>query len=63
MSGKTSWDEMGGGTREVRPAPVEQQAKSLTKLRDLLETALVSKQREMEDAQVMLARLKHGGGS
>lgn len=60
MADEGSWQEMGGVT--VQPPVAQRQAKNLLLLRDLLEEALASKQRELEKAQMALARIRHGGG-
>ena len=57
-----AWGPYGGEDKVFRPPLADRQAKTLTALKTILEAALESKKAELERAQVMLARLKHGGG-
>ena len=59
---KSSWGDMGGEDKVLHSAVAQRQAKSLLQLKALLEKGLAQKERELEKAQMMLARLKHGGG-
>ena len=58
---RAAWQPVPGG-QPIQPVFVQRQARNLTLLRDLLEEALKSKQKDLERAQMALARLKHGGG-
>lgn len=59
---KAAWQTMGGTDRPIRPPFMDRQVQNLLLLKGLLEEALVAKQRDLERAQIALARLKHGGG-
>lgn len=57
-----TWQDMGGPDRPVRPETARRQVELLTSLKGVLEDALLAKQRELEQLQVTLARVQHGGG-
>lgn len=57
-----AWQDMGGPDHPIRPETAQKQVKLLTALQGVLNDALAAKQRELEQLQVTLARVQHGGG-
>jgi hypothetical protein len=58
----SEWERTDGGDRVFQPMASGEQVQLLMQLRTVLEEALESKRAELERFQVVLAKLKHGGG-